>query len=82
MLSRMTTQQLRNAIYARPFVPFTVHTADGRALDVRHPEYISHSPQGRTVIVYGEGEEFSILDLLLVTEIEFHPTSGAPGAAA
>ncbi len=28
------------------------------------------SPTGRTVIVYQEDEEFSILDLLLMTEIE------------
>jgi hypothetical protein len=28
------------------------------------------SPTGRTVIIYQENEDFSILDLLLMTEIE------------
>jgi len=36
---------------------------------VPHPDFVSMSPTGRTVIVYQEDEEFSILDLLLMTEI-------------
>jgi hypothetical protein len=44
--------------------------ADGRSFHVPHPDFLSMSPTGRTVIIYQEGEEFSILDLLLMTEIE------------
>ena len=65
----MTVQQLRAAHKAVPFQPFTVHMADGRSFRVPHPDFLSMSPGGRTVIVYEENDEFSILDLLLMSEI-------------
>jgi hypothetical protein len=65
----MTIEQLRNVLQAMPFRPFTIHTADGREFPVPHRDFLSHSPSGRTVIVYGKDENFSILDLLLVTEL-------------
>ncbi|MEM7681559.1 MAG: hypothetical protein AAF288_06365 [Planctomycetota bacterium] len=69
----MTVEQFKSVLHAQPFQPFTIHVADGRAFKVRHPDYVSRSPAGRTVIVYGDGDGFSILDLLLITEIEVHP---------
>lgn len=67
----MTIEQLRTAHRTSPFRPFTIHVADGRSFFVKHPDYLSHSPTGRTIIVYGDDENFSILDLLLVSELEF-----------
>lgn len=75
----MTIEQLRAVHQARPFHPFTLHFADGDQIDVPHSEFLSHSPTGRTVIVYGAGEAFSIIDLLLVTRIEVHKTNSARG---
>jgi hypothetical protein len=66
----MTIQQLRAAHRAAPFQPFTVHMADGRSFHVPHPDFLSMSPTGRTVIIYQDDDEFSILDLLLMTEIQ------------
>jgi hypothetical protein len=66
----MTIEQLRAMHQAVPFRPFTIDLADGRHLYVPHREFLSHSPSGRTVIVYGEDESFSIIDLLLVTELK------------
>lgn len=66
----MTIQQLRAAHRAAPFKPFTIHMADGRAFHVPHPDFMFMSPTGRTVIICQENDEFSILDLLLMTEIE------------
>lgn len=71
----MTIQQLRAAHRATPFKPFTVHMADGQSFNVPHPDFLSMSPTGRTVIIYQEDENFSILDLLLMTEIEMNQTS-------
>ncbi len=73
----MTIQQLRAVHRAMPFSPFTVHMADGRAFDVPHPDFLSMSPTGRTVIIYQQDDEFSILDLLLMTEIK---TTAAPAS--
>lgn len=65
----MTLEQLRAVREANPFHPFTIHLADGRSFRVPHRDYLSMSPGGRTVIVYQGDEAFSILDLLLVTEL-------------
>lgn len=76
----MNVEQLRTLREANPFRPFTIHMADGRALRIPHRDYLSMSPGGRTILVYSEGEEFSFLDLLLVTElsVEAVPPAATP----
>ena len=66
----MTIDQLLSTHQANPFRPFTIHLADGRSFHVPHRDFLSQSPSGRTLIVYHQDESFSILDLLLVTELE------------
>jgi hypothetical protein len=78
----MSVQQLDNIHRAQPFRPFTIRVADGRAFEIPHPEFLSRSPSGRTVIVYGPEENFSVLDLLLVTELEVNPPRKSAGEAA
>jgi hypothetical protein len=73
----VTVQQLRAAWRAVPFRPFALHMADGRSFAVPHPDFLSMSPTGRTVIVYQEDDEFSILDLLVMTEIAFPKTAAS-----
>jgi hypothetical protein len=68
----MTIEQLRNLHRAQPFQPFTIHLADGREEPVPHPDFLSHSPSGRTIIVHHLDDSFSIIDLLLVTELRVH----------
>jgi hypothetical protein len=76
----MTIEQLRAVRESNPFRPFTIHLGDGQSLRVPHRDYLSMSPGGRTVIVYQTDEAFSILDLLLVTELSVDapslPTDG------
>jgi hypothetical protein len=66
----VTTDQLRNVWKAEPFRPFIIHLADGRQVQVRHPEFLSRSPRGRSIIVYQSDESFNVIDLLLVTDLE------------
>jgi hypothetical protein len=66
----MTVEQLRQMHQARPFRPFRLHTADGRHLDVKHPEYLAHTPSGRTIMVAKPDDSFEVIDLLLVTSLE------------
>jgi hypothetical protein len=66
----MTIEQLRVVLQATPFRPFTLHLTDGRHLHVPHREFLAHSPSGRTIIVYHDDDSFSVIDLLLVTELE------------
>jgi hypothetical protein len=77
----MTIEQLANVLHAQPFRPFTIHMGDGRTLHVNHPDFLSRSETGRTVIVHGPNESFRVLDLLLATELEGHPQP-MPGVAA
>ena len=69
----MTVEQLKNVHGARLFRPFTVHMGDGRSFRVDHPEFLSRSPSGRTIVVQQPDDGLSILDMLLVTELEIHP---------
>jgi hypothetical protein len=68
----MTTKQLRLAHQAQPFLPFAIHLADGKSFDVPHREFLSYS-DGRIAIVHEPGGKWNIVDLLLVTRLEFSP---------
>jgi hypothetical protein len=50
--------------------------ADGRSFDVKHRDFVARSPSGRTVIVFTSDEGYSVLDLLLMTELEVHASNG------
>jgi hypothetical protein len=81
----MRIEQFRQVHQAQPFHPFTIHLADGRAFLVPHREFVSYSPSGRTLVVHQTDDSFSILDLLLVTELEVHgpapaASDGAPAS--
>jgi hypothetical protein len=78
----MTMEQLHTAHRASPFRPFTIRLADGRSFLVKHPDFLSRSPSGRTIIVHHDDDSYSVLDLLLVTEFEFHSTAKQQGGAA
>ena len=66
----MTVEQLREMYTTRPFRSFRLHLADGRSLDVEHPEFLSFSRTGRTIVVSKPNDTFEIVDLLLVTSLE------------
>ncbi len=63
----MSIDELRKLREANPFLAFTIRLADGRSYRINHRDYLSISPVGRTVIVYGEDGGFDILDALLIT---------------
>ena len=67
----MSIDQLRARIKARPFVPFTILSADGRSYIVPHEDFVSLSPSGRTVIVYTGEDSHVVLDGLLIAGLEF-----------
>ena len=65
----MTTEQIDKVHKAQPFRPFTIRLADGTKHHVSHPELMWRTPGGRTVFVSSGGENFAIIDILLVTKI-------------
>jgi hypothetical protein len=70
---RMTIEQVKAAYEAQPFQPFNLHLADGRHVPVLSREFMVAAPSGRTIIVYQPDDSFNIVDLLLVTDLEFRP---------
>jgi hypothetical protein len=60
---------------AQPFRPFVVRLADGRSFEVRHPELISCSLNGREMVIHDEAG-MHLLEMLLVAEMT--RTSAAP----
>jgi hypothetical protein len=65
----MTVQQIQRLRERRPFEPFRIVTADGSHYDVRHPENLAMTGNGR-IIVIAMHDYAATLDLLLVTGIE------------
>jgi hypothetical protein len=71
----MTREAVQNALHAQPFKPFSLRLTDGSLVRVPHPEFIIVTQDGRTAVVNSEGGRLSILDLGLVTAIEFNSPS-------
>jgi len=72
----MTIDQFRAALHRLPFAPFAIRMTDGRSFEVPHPDFVAHSPSGRTVIVFNTNETHSVLDLILMSELEVHSANG------
>lgn len=66
----MTIDQFKTVLRQHPFRPFTNRMVDGQTFPVTHPDFAAPSPTGRTVVVYQPDDSFSVLDLLLMTELQ------------
>ena len=66
----MRVEELVQLHKAAPFRPFRIHLADGRHLDVEHPEFLAHAPRARIAVVMRLDETFEIIDLMLVTALK------------
>jgi len=69
----MTSETVKAAWKATPFVPFRLHMGGGRSLDVDHSGFFSMSPTGRIATVYGRKDEAEVIDIFMVQSIEFLP---------
>ena len=66
----MTVTAIKAHLDAAPFQPFALVTASGKNYRVKHPDFVTFSPAGRTCNVYGnDGEYFTTLDVLTITEV-------------
>ena len=73
--------EIRNLINATPFVPFTIHTANGRAFRVPTIDHIAVPPAGGPVFVFGDKDgEFDVLSPLLIAHLSVE--SGEPASPA
>lgn len=72
----MDVEHIRTAVDKEPFEPFTLRLSDGRAIVVRHPEFVATSPN--LVVVIGEkGYGASNIDPFLIVSIEYEGRAAA-----
>ena len=76
----MTSDHLKSFIRAVPFQPFNVRMADERVFHIHHPEFISIFPSNRAAIIHSRDDDtFSVVDILLMTELEVVPPDQLKG---
>jgi len=73
----MTPKEIRKLYDSAPFQPFRVHMANGKSVDVPHPDFMHLSPTGRRLIVDQMDDSFEIIDVLLITSLETLPKDGS-----
>jgi hypothetical protein len=75
--------QIREAMHAQPFRPFTIRLVDGRNDTVRHPDFFSVSTRlrNRDLTVHDD-DGVHLIDPALVVEVHPDPTKGKSGKAA
>ncbi len=61
------TADIRDLLKAEPFIPFTIHVADGREYRVPTPEHAHVLPSGGRVLVVTDNARQTILPGLLLS---------------
>lgn len=75
------TADIRKLIHSVPFVPFTIHLADGGELRVATIDHVAIASTGRRVIVFGNDEEYDVISPLMISRITVDRESEAPSTA-
>jgi hypothetical protein len=66
----MTVEKIRSLLQATPFQSFEVHTPDGRAFHVPHPNFPMLSGTGRLLhVARPESDQEDIIDIALIADI-------------
>jgi len=68
----MTVEDIRTALRQTPFVPFSIRLADGRALSVKHPEFII-ATRRNLIVVDPDTDAISWVDPMLALSLDFTP---------
>jgi hypothetical protein len=66
----MTVEKIRTLLRATPFQSFEVHTPDGRAFQIPHPDFAMLSGTGRLLhVARPASDQEDIIDVALITDI-------------
>ena len=68
---QMDVAGVREALRREPFEPFLMRLADGRSLEVRHPEFVALSPRRVIVIADDDVGSWSVLEPLLIVSLDY-----------
>lgn len=71
----MTSEQLNATIRQRPFA---IRMVDGRSFTVSQSDWVTVSPTGRTAILFEKDDSYSVVDLMLMSELGSRRTEIVP----
>jgi hypothetical protein len=66
----MTLVEMRALRDAAPFIPFRIHLADGRSLDVLHPEYLTIFNKAPRIALEQDDGRYEMINLPIVVSVE------------
>ena len=75
----MDIDGVREALHREPFEPFLMRLADGRSLEVRHPEFVAVGRRRIVVITDDEVESWSAIEPLLIVSLDSIPRKSEGG---
>ena len=67
----MRIDEVRKVYHEQPFQPFTIRVADGHEYTVKHPEFLSISVSGRSIVVSTPDDLHELIDVMMITSIHF-----------
>jgi hypothetical protein len=70
-------EDIRKLVHATPFIPFTIHLADGGHLRVPTVDHVAVPPAGGRVMVFHEDGTWDMISALLISRITVDRESGA-----
>ena len=71
------TGDIRKLAHAIPFVPFTIHLADGGSLRVPTVDHVAIGPAGGRVVVFGDDDSYDVLSGLLIRRVSVDKESAS-----
>src|SRR2546427_7314185 len=71
MTRYMVGTEIRAALIARPFKPFTIHMSDGRAFDVKDPETVMAPKDSEVIILYRGKSGYTMLNVSTIKTVVF-----------
>ncbi|MEZ0263358.1 MAG: hypothetical protein ACAI43_01430 [Phycisphaerae bacterium] len=74
----MKSDRIREFVKRAPFIPFDIKTTDGRVYLVDHPEFLSVSRNGDTIVYFTEDDRIAVIDVDQIVALEL---SNRPSAA-
>ena len=72
---------IRKLIHASPFVPFTIHLADGGQLRVSTVDHVAVPPAGGRIFVFGDDERYDVVSALMITRVSVDRDTAHSGQA-
>ena len=64
----MDLEGIRQALHKQPFEAFTMRLADGRGLDIPHPDFIALGP--RRIIVVANDNSWTVVEPRLIVSLD------------